>query len=74
MINTKFKSVNWKGRGHLRVLVVDGRIILKQILKKGELGSCGLDASGSGGKSVAGYCEHNNASSGSIKGGELFTS
>jgi hypothetical protein len=37
-------------------------------------GRCGLDASGSGQRPVAGFCEHGNEPSGFIKGGGLLTS
>jgi hypothetical protein len=33
-MNTKFKSVNLKGRDHAEDLGVDGRIILEWILRK----------------------------------------
>jgi hypothetical protein len=36
------------------------------------LGGRGLDSSGSGQGPVAGYCEHDNEPSGSIKCGEFF--
>jgi hypothetical protein len=36
------------------------------------VGRCGLDASGSRQKPVAGSCEHGNESSGSVKGGEFL--
>jgi hypothetical protein len=59
-----------EGRRHLEGFGVHGRIILHCIL--GEMvGSCCLNASGSGWGPVAGSCEHGNEPSGSIKGGEL---
>jgi hypothetical protein len=33
---------------------------------------CGLDSSGAGYRPVAGYCEHSNEPSGSIKRGEFL--
>jgi hypothetical protein len=36
------------------------------------MGTCGLDASGSGYGPVAGFCEHRNESSGSTEGGEFL--
>jgi hypothetical protein len=38
---------------------------------KPEVGSCGLDSSGSGYGTVVGSCEHGNEPSGSIKVGNL---
>jgi hypothetical protein len=35
---------------------------------------CGLDSSDSGWRPIAGCCEHGNATSGSIKGGNFLTS
>jgi hypothetical protein len=43
----------------LETISVDGRIILKWILKKW-VGGCGVNLSGSGQGSVAGCCEHEN--------------
>jgi hypothetical protein len=37
------------------------------------VGRCGLDASGSGPRPVAGSCEHGNEPSGSIKAGSSLT-
>jgi hypothetical protein len=36
------------------------------------MGDCGLDAPGSGQGEVAGFCEHGNEPSGSMKGGEFI--
>jgi hypothetical protein len=38
------------------------------------MGSCALDASGSGWELVAGCCEHSNEPLGSINAGSFFTS
>jgi hypothetical protein len=55
-------------RDHWGDPVVDGRIILRGIFKKGVAGH-GLDLSGSG---VAGCCECGNETLGSIKCGEFL--
>jgi hypothetical protein len=59
-------------KGHLRDLDVNGRVILKWILKK-MVGECRLDSCGSGWRSVAGSCEHGNDSSHSVKRGNSLT-
>jgi hypothetical protein len=56
------------GRDHLEELGVDGRAILKWILKK-RGGKHGPDLSGSGWGQVAGACECGNEPSGSVKRG-----
>jgi hypothetical protein len=50
---------------------VDGRIILRWILKKWDVGY-GLDRTGSGQRQVAGTCKCGNEPSGSIKCGEFL--
>jgi hypothetical protein len=40
-------SENLKERDHLNILEVDGRTILKKVLRN-RIGECGLDSSGSG--------------------------
>jgi hypothetical protein len=50
---------------HSKDLGTDGKIILKWILGNG-VEMCGLDASASGQKPVAGSCEHGNEPCGSI--------
>jgi hypothetical protein len=47
-MHIKFWSENLNERDHAEHLRVDGRIMLKWILKKNRMGKCGLDASGSG--------------------------
>jgi hypothetical protein len=49
---------------------VDGRTILEWILGN-RVGRCGLDSFGSGQEPVAGFHEHGNEASGSIKGGDI---
>jgi hypothetical protein len=45
---------------HLEDICVDGRIILKFILKQNRIRGCGLDSSGSGQGQVAGCCKDSN--------------
>jgi len=61
---------NLKGRDHSEDLFVSGKIILEWILGN-RVGSCELDASGSGWGPVAGPREQGNEPSGSIKCGEF---
>jgi hypothetical protein len=58
----KFWPENLKEREKWESLVVDGN----------RVGSCGLDASGSGQGPVAGSGEHGKEPSGSLKGGEFL--
>jgi len=46
---------------------VDGRIILRWIFRKWDVGGCGLDRYGSGKEQVTEMCECGNEPSGSIK-------
>jgi hypothetical protein len=46
--------------------------IRMNLMEKVLVGRCGLDASGSGQKSVAGSCEHGSEPSGYIKGREFL--
>jgi hypothetical protein len=62
-----------EGKRPLVDLDVDGRIILKWILGN-RMEGCGLDSSGSEYGPVAGSCKHGDEPSGSIKGGEFFSS
>jgi hypothetical protein len=53
-----------KRKHHLGDLDVDGRKTLRWVFRK-------LDSCGSGRDTIAGYCEHGNELSGSIRGGIL---
>jgi hypothetical protein len=52
-----------EGKNHLEDLDVDGKLDLRQI----GWGRCGLDSSDLGKQPVAGFCEHGDEPSGSIK-------
>jgi hypothetical protein len=69
-MHTKCWSEDVKGKYNLEDIGVDGRVILDCILRR--VGSCGLDASGSGYGSVAGCCEHGSEALGSIEGGKFL--
>jgi hypothetical protein len=45
---------------------------IRKDLRGSRVGSCGLDACGSGYGPVAGSCEHGNDISGSLRGGEFL--
>jgi len=64
--HTGFWWRNLRGREHLEYPGVDGRIILRWIFRKWDVG-LGMDRSGSGQGQVAGTCECGNEPSGSIK-------
>ena len=68
---TGFWWGNLKERVHLEYPDVDGRIILRWIFRKWDVGY-GLDRSGSGYGQVAGTCECGNEPLGSIKLGEFL--
>jgi hypothetical protein len=57
---------NVRERDHLKDPVIDGKVILRWIFKKWEVGY-GVDRSGSGYGQVAGTCECDNEPSGSVK-------
>jgi len=61
-----YRSRNLRERDHLGDPGVDGRIILRWILRKWDVGY-GLDRAGSGWEQVVGICECGNEHSGSIK-------
>jgi hypothetical protein len=58
-------------RGHLGKPGVDGRIILRWILRMWDSGH-GLECSGSGYEQLAGTCEYGDEPSGSIKFGKFL--
>jgi hypothetical protein len=62
---------NLSGRDHLEDPGVDGRIILRRIFKKRDVGH-GLDLSGSGEGQVADTCKSDSELPGSIKCGEFL--
>jgi hypothetical protein len=66
-MHTKSLSGNLKERNHSEDLEVDGRIILGWILRK-----YGGKSSDTGRHPMAGFCEHGNEPSGSIKGEEFL--
>jgi hypothetical protein len=70
IMHTKVWSENLKERDHSEDLGIDGKIISEHILGN-KVGRCGMDASGSGYRPVAGSCEHGNEILGSIRGGEF---
>jgi len=47
-VHAEFWWGNLRERNHLGVPGVDGRIILRRIFRKGDVGGCGLDRSVSG--------------------------
>jgi hypothetical protein len=59
------------GRDYLGDLDIDGRKILKRILKRSSMGG-GMDSCSSGEGSVADFCEHENETTGSINGEEFL--
>jgi len=69
-VHPKFWSENLKERDYSEDLGVNGTVLECMLEKYG--GKCGLDFSVSGKGTVAGSCEHDNETSGSIKGGEFF--
>jgi len=66
-VNTGFRWKNIRARDHWESPGLDGRIILKRILKNWDGASNGLIWPRQG--SVAGSCEHSNEPSASIKCG-----
>ena len=68
---TGFWWGNPRERDHLEDPGGDGRIILRWIFRKGNVG-CGLYRVGSGYGQVAGTCECGNEPSGTIKCGEFL--
>jgi hypothetical protein len=67
MVYTGFWWANLRERDHLRNPGVDGRIILRWIFRKWDVGVYGLDQVGSGYGQVVGTCECGNEPSGFIK-------
>jgi hypothetical protein len=63
-------SVHLMMRDHVKHLSIYWRIILKQMLRY-VIGRHGLNLSGAGWGQEAGFCEHSNEPSGSIKCGEF---
>jgi hypothetical protein len=61
-----------KGKDDLRDLHIDV-IILKSMLRQNKVIGCRLDLTGSKHSPVAGFLEHNNEQSGSIKGTNFNT-
>ena len=62
-----------EGRNHLEDPGIDGRIILRWLFRKWDVGH-GLDQSGSGQGQMADTCECGNETSGSIKCWKFLTS
>jgi hypothetical protein len=71
---TGFTWGNLKERDHFEDPGVDGRIILRCIFWKWDVGAClhGVFRSGSGWRQEAGFCECGNETSVSIKCGEFL--
>ena len=69
---TGFWWGNLRERDHWGDPGIDGRIILRCIFRKWDVGGYGLDRAGSGYGQVAGTCECGNEPSGSIKCGKFL--